>query len=123
MKHARVSLFPLSNHLRIKRDDVPPRTRKKLRSEREILDGIFVIVVVFLRREKTKSRERERDEEEREDEEGSGKSRHIKVFVLIFEEEKNKNFSSFFEKKFFKKQRLPGDDVKKNLKIHMTVAA
>jgi len=78
MKHARVPLFPLSNHLRIKRDDVPPRTRKKLRSEREILDGIFaVVVVVFLRREKTKSRERERDEEEREDEEGSGKSRHM----------------------------------------------
>jgi len=75
MKHARVPLFPLSNHLRIKRDDVPPRTRKKLRSEREILDGIFI--VVFLRREKTKSRERERDEEEREDEEGSGKSRHM----------------------------------------------
>jgi hypothetical protein len=122
MKHARVSLFPLSNHLRIKRDDVPPRTRKKLRGEREILYRLSVIAVVFLRRE-TKSRERERDEEEREDEEGSGKSRHIKVFVLIFEEEKNKNFSSFFEKKFFKKQRLPGDDVKKNLKIHMTVAA
>ena len=97
MKHARVPLFPLSNHLRIKRDDVPPRAGKKLRGEREILYGLFivVVVVVILFRRETKSRERERDEEEREDEEGSGKSRHTRC---DFEEK-------LFEK-FFKKQAM-----------------
>lgn len=107
MKHARVPLFPLSNHLRIKRDDVPPRAGKKLRGEREILYGLFIVVVLFLRRE-TKPRERERDEEEREDEEGSGKSRHSEVFVFDFEE---KNFSSF--RKILQKKKA-GDDVKES---------
>lgn len=95
MKHAFLSLFPLSHRFGIERDDVSPRPGEELRGERDVVDRVSRLVVVAFRELRT----RDADEEERkEEEEDASAAGHSSDLLL------GKRSSVFVRKSLFKRK-------------------
>ena len=74
MKHAFLSLFPLSHRFGIERDDVSPRPGEELRGERDVVDRVSRLVVVAFRELRTRDADEEERKEEKEDASAAGHS-------------------------------------------------
>ena len=72
MKHAFLSLFPLSHRFEIERDDVSPRPGEELRGERDVVDRVSRLVVVAFRELRTRDADEEERKEEKEDASAAG---------------------------------------------------
>ena len=77
MKHAFLSLFPLSHRFGIERDDVSPRPGEELRGERDVVDRVSLLVVVVFRELRTRDADEEEREEEEEDASAAGHSSYF----------------------------------------------
>ncbi len=77
MKHAFLSLFPLSHRFGIERDDVSPRPGEELRGERDVVDRVSRLVVVAFRELRTRDADEEERKEEKEDASAAGHSSYF----------------------------------------------